>query len=95
LGFSNKGESNGNMTGKRWRFSLRDLFLVTTLFATLVAMCVNYPAVAVFVLVIMSPFLFAAAMALSTSHMPVLKGALLFLISAAVVVIAILALASY
>jgi hypothetical protein len=66
------------------RFSLRKLFLATTLIAAVTAAAANYPIVLVVSLCLMSPFLFTAAMACFTTRLPVVERSLLLAICMAV-----------
>jgi hypothetical protein len=62
------------------RFSLRNLFLATTLIAAVTAAAANYPIVLIASLCLVSPFLFSAAMAYFTARLPVVERSLLLAI---------------
>ena len=53
------------------RFSLRNVFLATTLVATVFAAAVNYPIVLLISLCLLSPFLFSSAMVFFANHAPI------------------------
>lgn len=52
------------------RFSLRKLFLATTLIATVIGAAANYPIVLIVSLCLVSPLLFVATMAYMRAHAP-------------------------
>jgi uncharacterized membrane protein YjgN (DUF898 family) len=63
---------------------LRNLFLATTLIATVICAAVNYPVVLIVSLCIMSPFIFTAVMAYFATNIPVVERSLLFAVCMAV-----------
>jgi hypothetical protein len=66
------------------RFSLRKLFLATTLIATVIGAAANYPVVLIATLCLVSPFLFTASMAYFATHLHVVERSLLLAIGMAV-----------
>jgi hypothetical protein len=71
------------------RFSLRKLFLATTLLAIVIGAAANFPAVLILSLCLVSPFLFTAAMAHFATHLPVVERAVLLAICMAVLLVCI------
>jgi hypothetical protein len=71
------------------RFSLRRLFLATTLLAIVIGAAANYPGILIVSVCLVSPFLFTAAMAYFAPRMPVVERSLLLGICMAVLLVGI------
>ena len=71
------------------RFSLRKMFVATTLIAVVIGAAANYPAVLIVSLCLVCPFLFTAAMTYFATHLPVVERSLLFAIGMAIVLVCI------
>jgi hypothetical protein len=69
------------------RFSLRKLFLATTLIATVIGAAANYPIVLMISLCLVSPFLFTAAMAYFATNVPAVERSLLLALGMAVLLV--------
>jgi hypothetical protein len=66
------------------RFSLRKLFVATTLIAIVIGTAANYPAVLIVSLCLVSPFLFTAVMAYFATNVPVVERTLFLAIGMAI-----------
>jgi hypothetical protein len=80
------------MTEPVLRFSLRKLFLATTLLAIVIGAAANYPAVLIVSLCLVSPFLFTAAMAYLATNVPVVERSLMLAIGMAVLLVGVFGL---
>ena len=79
------------MSADRLQFSLSGLFVGTTFIAVVVAIGVNFPPVAIFALLAISPFLFAAGLAFISNRVPALAHAFLVaIVSVTILVFAFL-----
>jgi hypothetical protein len=75
------------MNERGLRFSLRKLFLATTLLAIVIGAAANYPVVLIVALCLVSPFLFTAAMAYIATNLPVVERSLILAIGMAVLLV--------
>jgi hypothetical protein len=80
------------MSDNATRFSLRDMFLLMTLVATVVAMGFNFPLLTCFTLLVLSPFVFAVCMASLTNLAPRFRRLIAALVLGAVMLILAFAL---
>jgi len=58
------------MKEQSWQFTLRSLFILTTLVAAAIAIVANYPLIASVLLLFAGPFVIARAMVLVLTHWP-------------------------
>ena len=77
------------MTETPLQFSLRKLFVATTLIAIVIGAAANYPAVLVVSLCLVSPFVFTSAMDYFATKIPVVERTLLLAIGMAVLLVGI------